>query len=177
MTQSADLTQCDKKGSEISLYLNVGTCATPVWIYHKGAVGDLNLTETENQNELSNRDPEQLVRQYTEDKIDIEIAGEQVVDKDYEGCAFLNSMRAGGDARDVCYLTGYMSETGNFGWRGKFRNFDRSISGPESGAPRQTFLLKPAACVTAACKVRPVQVATADSIEDYAPETFVPTST
>lgn len=176
MTQSANLTQCDKKGSEVSLYLNTGTCATPVWIYHKGVVGDLNYSETENENEQSNRDPAQLVRQYTEDKIDVEISGEQVVDQDYEGCAFINSMRSGSSPRDVCILTGYMSEVGNTGWRGYFRNFDRSVSGPESGPQRQTFRLKPAACVLVACKVRPVEVATADSVEDYDPGTFTATA-
>lgn len=172
MTQRAELTQCDKKGSEVSLYLSTGTCATPVWFFHKGATGDLNLSETEAENELSSRDPAQLVRQYTEDKIDLEISGEQVVDQDYIGCAFINSMRSGGSARDVCFLTGYMSEVGNTGWRGLFRNFDRSISGPESGPARQTFRLKPAACVLEECKVRPVKVATANTISDYAPETF-----
>jgi hypothetical protein len=176
MTQSANLTQCDKKGSEVSLYLNTGTCSTPVWIYHKGVVGDLNLSETENENEQSNRDPVQLVRQYTEDKIDLEISGEQVVDQDYEGCAFINAMRSGGSAKDVCFLTGYMSEVGNVGWRGYFRNFDRSVSGPESGPARQTFRLKPSACVLAECKVRPVEVAMADAIADYSPQTFTPTA-
>ena len=176
MAQSTNLTQCDKQGSEISLYYNTGTCATPVWVFHKGVVGDLNLSETENENELSNRDPAQIVRQYTEDKIDLEISGEQVVDQDYEGCAFINSMRSKGVPGDVCWLSGYMSETGNFGWRGKFRNFDRSISGPESGAPRQTFRLKPAACVLEECKVRPVKVSVADAVADYSPETFTPTS-
>lgn len=176
MTQSANLTQCDRKGSEVSLYLNTGTCETPVWIYHKGVVGDLNLSETENENEQSSRDPNQIVRQYTEDKIDVEISGEQVVDLFYEGCAFINSMRSGGVSRDVCILSGYMSEVGNFGWRGKFRNFDRSVSGPESGPSRQTFRLKPAACVTTACKVRPVEVAAANAVADYDPSVFTPTA-
>ena len=175
MTQTADLVQCDKAGNEMSLYLNTGTCDTPVWIFHKGVIGDLNLGETENENEQSSRDPAQIVRQYSEDKIDVEISGEQQVDSFYEGFVFLNSMRNRGDSRDVCILTGYMSEVGNVGWRGKFRNFDRSISGPESGSQRQTFRLKPAACVTAACKVRPVQVATADAVADYDPTTFEPT--
>jgi len=176
MPQSAELTQCDKKGSEISLYLNTGSCATPVWIYHKGVVGDLSLSETESEAEQSVRDPAQLVKQYIEDKIDVEISGEQVVDQLYEGCAFINSMRSGGSPRDVCFLTGYMSEVGNTGWRGYFRNFDRSISGPESGAARQTFRLKPAGCVVVACKVRPVNVAVAAAVADYAPETFTPTA-
>ena len=70
MPQSANLTECDKRGSEFSLYLNLGNdCSTPVWTYHKGVTGDLSLNETENENELSVRDPAQLVRQYLEDKM------------------------------------------------------------------------------------------------------------
>ena len=176
MTQGAELTQCDKSGNELSLYLNVGSCETPTWIYHKGVVGDLNYNENENPNEQSSRDPAQLVRQYVGDKIDIEISGEQHVDAFYEGCNFINSMRHKSAARDICILTGYMSEVGVTGWRGKFRNFDRSVSGPESGPMRQTFMLKPAACVTTACKVRPVQVATANAVADYNPGTFTPTA-
>ena len=154
MAQSANLTQCDKNGAEMSLYFSTGTCATPVWIFHKGIIGDLQLGETEDQNELTSRDPAQIVKQYTEGKI---------------------AMRAKGSPGDICILTGYMSEVGSFGWRGHMRNFDRSISGPENGAARQSFMLKPAACVLVACKVRPVKVTTADSVADYSPQTFTPT--
>jgi hypothetical protein len=177
MAQTANLTLCDKKGSEVSLYCNFGNdCSAPVWSYHKGVSGDLNLGETEDEEELSVRDPAQLVKQYIESKIDVEISGEQVVDQDYEGCAFLNSARSGGTAIDVAFLTGYITEVGNIGWRGRFRNMDRSITGPESGPPKQTFRLKPSACVTDACKVRPVKVATADEIDNYTPEVFVETA-
>lgn len=175
MAQSANLTQCDKKGSEGSLYLNTGTCATPTWIYHKGVIGDLALSETEAKNELSARDPDQIVKQYTEDKIDLGISGEQVVDQDYEGCAFINSMRSGGSPRDVMFLTGRITDVGSFGWRGYMRNFDRSITAPESGPMRQTFDLAPAACVLAECKVRPVKVAVAAAVIDYDPSVFTPT--
>lgn len=176
MAQSANLTQCDRKGSEVSLYFSTGTCATPVWIFHKGVIGDLSLSETEDEDELTVRDPAQLVRQYIEGKIDIEISGEQVVDYDYEGCNFLNAMRAGGSPGDICILSGYMSEVGVAGWRGHMRNFDRSVSGPDQGSARQTFRLKPAACVLAECKVRPVKVAVANAIADYSPQTFTPTA-
>lgn len=176
MAQSANLTQCDKNGAEMSLYFSTGTCATPVWIFHKGIIGDLQLGESEDQNELTSRDPAQIVKQYTEGKIDIEVSGEQVVDSDYEGCNFINAMRAKGSPGDICILTGYMSEVGSFGWRGHMRNFDRSISGPENGAARQSFMLKPAACVLVACKVRPVKVTTADAVADYSPQTFTPTA-
>ena len=72
-TQSADLTLCDKKGSEFSLYLNLGNdCSTPVWTYHKGVTGDININETEDEEELSVRDPAQIVKQYIEGKIDVD---------------------------------------------------------------------------------------------------------
>lgn len=174
MPQSAELTLCDKKGSEFSLYLNLGgDCTTPVWTYHKGVTGDLNIGETEDKEERSVRDPQQLVKQYVGSKIDVEVTGEQVVDQLYEGCAFINSLRGNGGAGDICALTGYMTTVGSSGWRGKFRNFDRSVSGPETGAASQTFSLAPAACSD--CRVRPVIVEEASSVDDYNPETFVPT--
>ena len=177
MAQTANLTLCDKKGLEFSLYLNMGgDCTTPVWSFHKGVTGDLAINETEDETERSVRDPAQIIKQYVEDKIDVEISGEQVVDQLYEGCAFLNSMRSGGSPGDVAALSGYIGDVGSVGWRGFFRNFDRSMTGPEQGAASQVFRLKPAACVTDACKVRPVEVATADAIADYDPSTFTETA-
>jgi hypothetical protein len=175
MAQSADLTLCDKKGSEVSLYLNIGSCDTPIWIYHKGVTGDLNLTDSEDEDELSVRDPAQLVKQYVGGKFDIEIAAEQVLDIDYEGCAFINSMRSNGSAGDVAFLSGLMTDVGSFGWRGMMRNFEGNINGPEQGAGAQSFRLKPAACVLEECKMRPIRVDVADAIVDYDPGEFTPT--
>lgn len=181
MPTELELVDCESKGSEVSLYLNVGddptvvggsTCATEVWIYHKGVVGDLNLGETEDPAEQSTRDPARLVKEYLESKIDLEVTGEQVVSNTYGGNLFINSMRSGGYSRDVMLLDGYITEVGSAGWRGKMRNFDRSIAGPESGPKRQTFKLKPAACVKTTCRVRPVKVSVASTIADYSPETF-----
>ena len=177
---------CERKGAEVSLYLNVGDdptdaggsdCGVEVWVFHKGVVGDLNLGETEDEEELTRRDPDSYVKEYSESRIDIEISGEQVVDFDYEGCAYLNSMRSGGYARDVMLLSGYIDEVGVAGWRGKFRNFDRSFTGPESGSGRQTFKLKPAACQKDGCRVRPVRVEVAGEIADYDPTDFTPYTT
>lgn len=177
MAQSANLTLCDKKGSEFSLYLNLGNdCSTPAWTYHKGVVGDLNINETEDEEEQSLRDPAQIVKQYVESKIDVEISGEQVVDQLYEGCAFMNSARSNGTAIDVAVLSGRITDVGSVGWRGRFRNFDRSMSGPEQGAPRQQFRLKPASCQVDACKVRPVEIATSGTIADYDPAVYTPTA-
>lgn len=176
MPQSAELTQCDEDGLKVSLYLNLGNdCTTPVWSYHKGVTGDLNIGHTNDQNERSVRDPAQNFKQYVPGKGDIEITGQQVVDFDYEGNAFINSATKGGEAIDVLVLSGYLSDIGSAGYRGKFFNFDQSFTGPESGAGEQSFLLKPAACVATACKVRPVKVSVADTIADYDPGTFTPT--
>lgn len=177
MPQSANLTLCDQKGLDFSLYLNLGNdCSAEAWSFHKGVTGDLSLSETEDEEELSVRDRTQLVKQYTESKIDVEISGEQVVDQLYEGCAFINSARSGGSPIDVALLSGLITDVGSIGWRGKFRNFDRSMSGPEQGAATQTFRLKPAACQVDACKVRPVNIATSGTIANYNPETFVETA-
>jgi len=176
-----DLTQCDKKGSEVSLYYDTAddptisggsSCTTPVWVYHKGITGDLSINETEDEEELSVRDPDQLFKQYTESKGDLEVSGEQVVDPLYEGFIYLNAMRNGSFARNCLVLTGYLTELGNIGFKGKFRNFDRSITGPESGASKQNFKLKPAACVKSGCKITPVKTAATNTIANYNPGVF-----
>ena len=177
-----DLTNCDKKGSEVSLYYDTAddpsiaggsTCTTPVWVYHKGVTGDLSINDTADEEELSVRDPDQLYKQYSESKGDLEISGEQVVAPEYEGCIYMNAAREGSYARNFLALTGYLTEVGNVGFKGKFRNFDRSITGPETGAPKQNFKLKPAACVKSGCKITPVKVATAGTLATYDPGAFV----
>ena len=173
MALNTELSQCDRKGSEFSLYYNSGNdCGNEVWVYHKGITGDLSINETEDEEELSVRDPAQLVKQYVEAKIDVEIAGQQVVDPLYEGCRILNAARSGGYAMDLAALSGYITDVGSEGWRGRFRNFDRSRTGPETGAPTQTFRLKPAACQSTTCKVRPVLIAVAGTVADYDPTVY-----
>jgi hypothetical protein len=173
MALSSEITLCDKKGSEFSIYLNLANiCATPVWTFHKGVTGDLSIGETEDEDELSVRDPSQKVKQYVESKIDVEISGQQVVDALYEGTRYMNSARSGGQAIDVAVLSGYINDVGSEGWRGRFRNFDRSRTGPESGAPNQTFRLKPAACQPTNCAVREVMIAVAGTIADYDPAVY-----
>lgn len=181
MPTELELTGCERKGSEASLYLNYGDdpavvggsdCSVAVWAFHKGVIGDLNLGETEDKEEQTNRSPGKNVKQYGESMIDLEISGEQTISLDYGGNAFINSMRTGGYARDIMILNGYITEIGSYGWRGKFRNYDRSWTGPESGPGRQTFSLAPASCVKDGCLVRPVKVTAADTIATYNPETF-----
>jgi len=173
------LTDCDRSGSEAMVYYNssdtgvaVYDCATPVWVAHIGIKGDLELSETESEQEQTLRDPDQIVRQYTEDKIDLEISGEQVDSIMYDGCIVFNAMRAKAGARDIMILSGAITEVNVSGWRGRFRNFDRSKSFPNSGSSSQKFKLKPAACVNAGCKVRPIRVSAASTIADYDPATW-----
>lgn len=181
MPMDTDLTNCDKKGSEVSLYYDTAddpsiaggsSCATPVWVFHKGITGDLSINETGDEEELSLRDPDQLYKQYAESKHDLEVSGEQAVSPNYEGYIYLNAMRAGSFGRNVLVLTGYLTELQNIGFKGKFRNFDFSITGPETGAAKQNFKLKPAACVKSGCKITPVKTAAAGTITTYDPGAF-----
>jgi hypothetical protein len=177
---------CERKGAEQSLYLNMADdptdtggsdCSAELWVYHDGVVGDLSLSETEDEEELTRRGPTRLVKEYSESRIDVEISGEQIVDFLYEGVGYLQSMRSGGYARDVLLLSGFITEVGVAGWRGKFRNFDRSVSGPETGSGRISFKLKPAACVKNGCRVRPVIVNTSGAIANYDPTDYTPYTT
>lgn len=182
MPGATELINCDKKGSEVSLYYDTAddpaavggsNCATPVWVFHKGITGDLSINETEDEEELSVRDPDQMYKQYSESKADLEISGEQAVEPGYEGYIYLNSARTGSYARNFLVLTGYLTELLNVGFKGKFRGFDRSITGAESGPAKQNFKLKPAACVRAGCKITPVKTAAASTIATYDPGAFV----
>lgn len=168
---SANPTKCDRRGKELSLYFNTGTSTTPVWVFHQGMIGDLNLGETEDEEQLETRSVTRLVKEYIEGDIDINITGQQLVDEDYEGYLFLYSMRAGGDARDVMVLTGAIDTAGVVGWRGMMRNKDRSITGAATGGMTATVSLRPAACTET--PVRPVKIAAESTVGDWDPTTYV----
>jgi len=171
---TTNLTTCNKQGSDLSLYYNTGTCDTPVFVYHKGIIGDMTVNETDDENELTVRNPAVKHKEYTAGKMDLGISGEQALDTQYEGYSFLESMRASGTPGDVLILTGLISVVGSQGWRGKWHNFDRTKNGPIAGAATVAFSLKPAACSD--CAVRPVQVAVANAVATFNPGTFVPAS-
>jgi hypothetical protein len=181
MPMLTDLTQCDKKGTDVSIYYDTAdnpsiaggsTCTSPVWVFHKGITGDVTITETESEEELSSRDPSLLYRQYSESKRDLEVSGEQLVDTLYEGFIYFNSMRAGSYARNLLILTGYISVLDNVGFKGKWRNFEATISGPETGSQKQNYKLKPAACVKSGCYIAPVITRAASTIATYNPGLF-----
>jgi hypothetical protein len=155
---------------EAGLYLNLGDFETPVWHEHIGLTGDLTCTETEDENELTTRNRNRSVKEYTEGDTDMMIAGQQVVDSEYIGWQFLYSMRTNGDAQDDMFLTQAISVVGAVGWRGMMRNYSRTFNAPATGSQTQEFSLKPAACTTV--PVRPVKIAVADTADDYDPTTY-----
>lgn len=181
MPMATDLTQCDKKGTEMSIYYDTAddpttaggsSCTTPTWVFNKAVTGDVTITETEDEEELSGRDPALIYKQYTESKADLEVSGELVVDNLYEGYIYMNAMRSGSFARNLLVLDGYLSELNNVGFKGKWRNFERTKSGPETGAMKQNFKLKPAACVKTGCYITPVKTAASSAIATYDPGVF-----
>lgn len=182
---ATDLVNCDQKGSEMSLYYDTAddpsiaggsSCTTPAWVYNKAVSGDMTITDTEDENELSARDPEMQYKQYSESKPDLEISGELLIDPDYDGFRYMNAMRAGSFGRNILALTSYLTNVGSIGFKGKFRNFDRTLSGPEAGAGKQNFKLKPSACVKAGCKITPVKIAVSGTAATWDPGTFTTAS-
>ncbi len=158
---------CQNAGKDMVLYYNVGDCADPVWIEHLGIVGDMNLGDTTDKEELQRRRSDSDIKEYLPGQSDISVTGTQLTDGNYEGNAVLNSARKNGEPIDVLVLTAPISEVGAYGVRGKFYNFDHSISGPNQGEQNQNFDLSPAACGD--CPVRYVKVNVSDAIVDYNP--------
>jgi len=175
MTTTAELSKCDNPGSAASIYFNSADtgltydCSAAVWVRHKGLIGDLSVTETEPENKLGRRDPSRIYDEYVSGRIQLDISGQQAFDIDYEGCDALNKARNGNASVDLLILSNLISVVGSAGYRGKFRNFDRSSSFPEEGAATQNFKLMPAACSLVACVVRAVRVNIASAIVDYTP--------
>lgn len=174
MASTATPESC-QKGSELLLYYNTGTEASPTWVEHVGAIEDLTLNETEDLTELTGRRTGRDVKEYNEGEIELSITGTQLVDPGYEGWQFLNSMRRGGISREVMCLTGPVTTIGSYGWRGDFRNSDRTINGPASGSMTSPFNLQPAAqCHDAWSECRVVKVVdnTGAELQDFDPTTY-----
>ena len=165
-----------QKGSELVLYYNTGTEDTPTWVEHVGVINDLSLNETEELQELTGRRIGRLVKEYNEGEMELSISGEQLVDPEYEGWQFLNSMRTGGISREVMCLTGPVTVVGSYGWRGDFRSSDRTINGPASGSMTSPVNLQPAAQCHAdwsECRVvKIIDVSTVATLQDFDPTTY-----
>ena len=173
---TANPTKCDRRGKELSLYFNTGDDETQIWVFHQGIIGDLNLGEVEDDEELATRSPTRLVKEYIEGDIEVSITGQQLVDEDYEGYLFLYAMRAGGASRDVMCLTGPIDTDGVVGWRGKMRNKDRSISGAAQGGMTASISLKPAACTDVAVRAVKIDGGVEETLGDSVVEDWDPTT-
>lgn len=156
MPLSKTLANCQNPGSDMTIYWNAGTAGSPIWVEHKGIVGDVNLGIVDDEDETTRRDSASVFKEYAPGKTDISITGTQIPDGNYEGNAAFNSAIRGGDPIDILALTGPKSEEYAYGVRGEFYNFDRSITGPNTGQMEQSFNLKPALCPTT--RVRYVQI-------------------
>lgn len=174
MATSATPTLCDRRGKDMTLYLNTGTLATPVWIQHLGLTGDVSINEVEDEEQLETRSSTRFVKEYIEGDIDLTISGTQLVDENYEGYLFLYAMRVGGEARDVMVLTDTIDVEGAVGWRGKMRNKDRSITGAATGGMSGNYSLRPAACTDT--PVTPVKIAIVGPATTTTPEVWDPTT-
>lgn len=174
MVLTATPSDCQNAGKDMVLYYNVGDCADPIWVEHLGVVGDLNLGITDDEEELTRRRQDSNIKEYLPGQTDISVTGQQITDGNYEGNAILNSMIKDGEPQDILVLTSSIDTVNSYGVRGKFYNFDRSLSGPNQGEQEQSFNLKPAAC--ADCPVRYVHVTVGGDAVDYDPGTFTPVS-
>jgi hypothetical protein len=166
MALSATITNCQNDGSNFALYWNGGTAGTPIWLFHDGIIGDVNLGMVDDENE-SNRRTSTNIKEYNPGKTDISITGQQIPDGNYIGNAAFNSAIKDGNPVDLLALTDDVDIQYAYGVRGEFYNFDRSISAPSSGDQEQSFNFKPAACPTTA--VRYVRVDPAGTVGDWDP--------
>lgn len=182
---ATDLVQCEANGNEMSLYYDTADdpsiaggsqCTTPTWVFNKAVTGDMQINDTESPEEKTSRDPTVKYKQYLESQPDLEISGELIVDGGYDGFRYLNSMRSESFARNILALTQRLTTVGALGFKGKMRNFDRSLAGPQSGSLSQQFKLQPAACVRAGCVIIPVQVAISGTAATYDPGVFTTVS-
>ncbi len=170
------ITAC-KKGSDATLYYSTGTGASPVWVEHIGMVEDLDMNETDDLNELNGRRTTRVVKEYGTGETELSVTGTQIFDSNYEGWAYLNSARPGGESKDVMVLTGKLDEGGAYGWRGDFWNSDRTNRGPSSGDLVSAVNLQPAApCKVDHVPVRVVKVTgstgSAGTVSVYDPTEF-----
>lgn len=176
---TANLSMCNRKGREMALYYdtaNAADCATPVWVFNKAVVGDLDVNDTADKEENSSRDPAVKYKQYSQSQPDLEITGEMFIDPLYEGYSYLSSMKVTGSPKNILVLTFGIAVVGSVGYKGKFNNYDGSMKGPESGPGRTTFSLAPASCVNSGCNITTVEVAVANAIATYDEGAFVPAS-
>ena len=156
---------CVNPGKDMTLYYNTGSCAVPVWVEHLGVVGDLQLEDTDDEEEVSRRRSAYNIKEFSPGMQTVSISGQQITDFNYQGNRYINASKKGGSPQDFLILTSPLTVVNAYGYRGKFYNFVRSVSGPMQGEQEQTFNLKPAAC--ADCHVRAVLVSVSGTAADF----------
>jgi hypothetical protein len=178
MALSTAIANCQNPGINALIYYNVAStdaCDTPIFVEHEGIVGDLNIGMVDDEEELTRRSSTTFFKEYSPGKTEANVTGQQVPDGNYEGNVVLNGAIRGGDPVDLLILNDDIDTQYAYGLRGKFYNFDRSLSAPATGEQEQTFSLKPAACSD--CPVRYVKVAVAGTAADWDPTTYTLVST
>lgn len=164
---TTEITECQNEGEDMSLYYNLsGDCDTPVWVQHVGIIGDLNLGDTDDENQVNRRGGNAL-KKYKPGKTDVNPTGTQIVQANYQGYQVIVSAKKGGSPRHMMILTNTIDTVNAVGYSGLWYNFDRSISGPAEGEQEASFSLKPAACVSDACEVKAVKVLSASTASDW----------
>lgn len=162
-----EITQCQYNGSDARLYYNLsGDCNNPVWVEHVGIVGDLTLTDTDDQQQVVRRGGGSI-KTYNPGDTEISIAGTQVPQVNYQGFQAITSAKKGGSPRHFMFLTGPIATVNSFGYSGQFYNFERSVSAPGEGEMEQSFELRPAACVLDECEVKAVKVLSGGTASDW----------
>jgi hypothetical protein len=166
MPASTTITECQNDGSDMRLYYDIsGTCETPVLVEHVGIIGDMNIGDVDDENQVNRRGSAAGIKTYNPGDSEVSVTGQQIVDGNYEGFLAITKAKKGGSAGAFLALTGPISEVNAVGYFGKWFNFDRSISGPAEDEMEASFNLKPAACSD--CLVRSVKVAVAGTAADW----------
>lgn len=166
MPLATTITECQNDGRDAKIYYSLsGDCANPVYTLHVGIIGDLNIGDTSDENQVNRRDSNTGIKSYNPGDADVNITGTQIVDGNYQGFAVLTRAKKGGTPVYLLILSGPVTEVNAIGYRGKWWNFDRSISMPSEGEQEASFSLKPAACSD--CPVRAVKVAVSGTAADW----------
>lgn len=166
MPASTTLAECQNDGSDMRVYYDIsGTCDTPVLVEHIGVIGDLNINDVDDENQVQRRGAQGGIKTYNPGDTELAVTGQQIVDGNYEGFLAITKAKKGGVPGLFLILTGQVSEVNAIGYWGKWFNFDRSLSGPAEGEQEGAFNLKPAACSD--CLVRAVKITTASQVDDW----------
>lgn len=157
--------ECCPPGKNMTLYFDKGTHLDPIWTEHVGMIEDLNMSETEDVQEMSSRRRGRFVKEYNDGDIEVAIAGTQICDPDYEGWQALYAARNGGLPVHALCLTGLLDEqTCSTGWGGDWWNSDRSFNGPQTGNLTSVVNLQPAAPCGPEETIDPVHTIRGDSL-------------